>query len=251
MAEPRDILLREVDEELRREQLLKLWEQYGLYVLAAVAAVVIGIGGYKYMEYRRTVAAEAAGARYVAALREFDQQKADAGRAALDELARTAPSGYATLARLRLAAAQRDAGKLGEAAALYDSIANDTGTDPLLADFARLQAAALRLDTSDWTDTQNRLNAVAADSNPWRHSARELLGLAAYKAGKDAEARRHFQALIADGKTPPGIAGRARIMMAILTEAELARAGSQDAGPAEPGARVESGGEGKADKTSK
>ncbi|HEX2338125.1 MAG TPA: hypothetical protein VHI72_16815, partial [Hyphomicrobiaceae bacterium] len=56
---------------------------------------------------------------------------------------------------------------------------------------------------------------------PWRASARELLGLAALKAGKTNEARQQFQRLLSDRDTPPSISERARIMMAMLTEAVL------------------------------
>src|SRR5262245_45262424 len=69
LIEQRDSLAREVDEELRREQLLKLWEKYGTYVVAAIALIVVGVGGIKYYQYRTTVAAEAAGARLAAASR--------------------------------------------------------------------------------------------------------------------------------------------------------------------------------------
>ena len=57
------------------EQLLKLWEQYGTYVIASVVVVIAGIGGFKYYEHRRTQAAEAAGARFTTAAREVAQNK--------------------------------------------------------------------------------------------------------------------------------------------------------------------------------
>ena len=84
-----------------------------------------------------------------------------------------------------------------------------------------MQAASLKVDSAGWTDMQNRLNDLAADGNPWRASARELLGLAAMKAGKIEEAREQFQRLLSDRDTPPSISERARIMMAMLTEKEL------------------------------
>ncbi len=224
MVDQRDVLAREVDEELRREQLLKLWEKYGIFVVAAFALIVIGVGGYKYAEHRAAVAAEAAGARFAAATRDAAQKKAAEAQKTLEDVAANGPSGYATLARLRLAAADQAAGKTAEAAAAYEAISTQRGIDLLLSDYARLQAAMLRLDTSSWTDMQNRLIDLAAEENAWRFSARELLGLAAHKAGKAEEARREFQRLLSDRNTPPGIAERARIMMAVLTEAELARA---------------------------
>lgn len=221
MIDQRDSLAREVDEELRREQLLKLWEKYGTYVVAAIALIVVGVGGVKYYQYRSTVAAEAAGARLAAAARRPASESSADPQKILQEIGTSGPAGYATLARFRLAAADREAGKLAEAAATYEAIANGGAGDRLLADYARLQAASLKLDTAGFTDMQNRLNDLAVDGNPWRASARELLGLAALKAGKTEDARQQFQRLLSDRDTPPSISERARIMMAMLTEAEL------------------------------
>jgi len=231
MVNQKDSLLREVDEELRREYLLKLWEKYGTLVIAAAALIIAGIGGFKYYEHRRALAAEAAGARLATAAREAAQDKAAEAKKSLDDIISTAPSGYVALARLRLAAADRAAGKTAEAVSAYEAIANTSGVDPLLADYARLQAAMLRLDSVSWTDMQNRLNDLAADGNAWRYSARELLGLAAHKAGKTEEARKYFQGLLGDRNTPPGVGERARVMMAMLTEAEMARAPAAEAAP--------------------
>src|SRR5262249_3948755 len=147
MTDQRDSLAREIDEELRREQMLKLWEQYGIYAIAAAALIIVGIGGFKYFEHRRTVAAEAAGAHFPAAAREAAQNKAGEAQKALEEMASSAPAGYAALARLRLAAADRQAGRVAEALAAYEAIAKEKGLDPMLADYARLQAATLRLDS--------------------------------------------------------------------------------------------------------
>jgi len=224
MTDQRDSLAREIDEELRREQLLKLWEQYGTYIIAAAVLIIAGIGGFKYYEYRRTVSAETAGASFTAAAREAAQDKKAEAQKALEGIAANAPAGYAALARLRLAAGDREAGKTEQAASAFEAIAKERGLDPLLADYARLQAAMLRLDAANWTDMQNRLTDLAADGNAWRFSARELLGLAAQKAGKTEEARTQFQRLLGDRNTPPSIGERARIMLAMLTEAELASA---------------------------
>ncbi|MDX2203570.1 MAG: tetratricopeptide repeat protein [Hyphomicrobiaceae bacterium] len=225
MVDDRDVLAREVDEELRREQLLKLWQQYGTYVVGAVALLIAGVGGWKFYEARKIAAEQAAGTRFSLATREAP--KADAkpdAPTALDDIARNGPSGYATLARLRLAAADTAAGKKADAIAKYDAVAKDRRTDPLLADFARLQIAMLTLDTGSWTDIQNQLTPLAAEQSAWRFSARELLGLAALKAGREAEAKQEFERLMGDRSVPPSIAERSRLMLAMLTEAELAKA---------------------------
>src|SRR5262249_1728092 len=150
------------DEELRRERLLKLWEQYGTYVIAAVVVLLAGIGVYKFVENRRAQAAEAAGARLALAGRETAEHKQAAAHKTLEGGAAAAPNADATLARLRLAAALREAGNTKEAISAYEAVAKEGGIDPLLADYALLQAAMLRLDGADWTEMENRLTGLAA-----------------------------------------------------------------------------------------
>lgn len=224
MTDQRDALSREIDEEIRREQLLKLWANYGNYIIAAVLLIIVGIGGYKFWDYRRTVASEAAGVRFVEAGRITGADKRAEAQKAFEEIAASAPAGYAALARLRIASLQQAEGKTAEAVAAYEAVSKESGVDSLLADYARLQAAVLRLDGANWTEMQNRLNDLAADGNPWRYSAWELLGLAAQKAGKTDEARQQFQRLLSDRGTPAGLGERARVMMAVLVEAEQAAA---------------------------
>src|SRR5262245_42939885 len=126
MADTKDMLAREIDEELRREQLLKIWEKYGTYILLAALLVVIGVGGYKYNDYRRAQASEAAGDRFVFAIRDAAVKKTAEAQKAFESMAAAGPTGYATLARLRLANAERVAGNMVKAAAAYDAIAKDS-----------------------------------------------------------------------------------------------------------------------------
>lgn len=233
MVDQRDALAREVDEELRREQFLKLWNKYGVYLIALLVAIILGVGGWKIYQSRKQAAQQAAGTRFSLAVRETPKPEVKPEHpGVLEDIAKNGPGGYATLARLRLAASDKAAGKTAEALATYEAIAKDKGADPLFADYARLQAAMLKLDSSDWTDMQNRLTPLAADSNAWRYSARELLGVAAMKAGKPQEARQEFEKLLTDRNVPPSIAERARLMMVMLTEAEIAKAAEKPAEPA-------------------
>jgi hypothetical protein len=223
MADGTDTLIREVQEELRREQLTRIWERYGTYLIAAVVLLITAVAGYKYLEYHRISTAEAAGASYRAALALTEQGKPDDVQKALEAIAGKSSSGYAALAGLRLAATAAKAGKAAEAVAAFDAIAKGGAGDDLLRDHAALQAAMLRLDTADWTEMQNRLNDLANDKNAWRFSARELLGLAAYKAGRTPEARKAFEQLLGDKGTPPSMVERVQLMLNVLTEADVAK----------------------------
>ena len=139
---------------------------------------------------------------------------------------------------MQLAGAQVKAGKPEAALPIYEVLAKDTSLDPLMRDYATLQAAMLRLDAADWTEMQNRLTPLMGDSSAWRAMARETLGLAAYKAGNADEARKLFEQVLGDRMTPPSVSERALLMLALLTDAEVAKAAAT---PAKPGDAVKAG----------
>jgi hypothetical protein len=217
--EPLDVMAREIDEELRREQLLKLWDKYGVYVLGAVLAVVVGVAGWTYYQHQRVEANETASTQFIFALNDLSGKRILDAQKGLEGLATTAPAGYAALAKLRLAAQQGAEGNILDALKAYEGVVSDESVDSILRDYARLQIAMLKFDSAPFTELRNQISSLASDRSPWRYSARELLGMGAMKAGLEAEARSHFNRLLSDNTTPPGIAERARVMIALLDEA--------------------------------
>jgi hypothetical protein len=233
MADQTDTFVREVQEEIRREQLARLWDRYGAIAIGLAALLVVGVAGYQYAQYSSRVAREAAGRQFEAATLLASSGKAKEAQEAFDAIAKSAPPGYGSLARLRIAGALAEENKRAEAVAAYDAVVKDGGVDVLLRDFAALQAALLRVDEADWTEMQNRLKDLINDGNAWRAPARELLGLAAMKAGNQDEARKAFEQVLGDSSSPPSTAERAQVMMTILTEASMAKSPAAG-GPAKP-----------------
>ena len=224
MADDRDSLLREVDEELRREQMQKLWDRYNGLILGVAALIVVAVGGYKLLEARRIAAAEAAGAEFTAALHLSETAKGDEATKAFEKIAQTGPAGYAALARLHVAGAHAKAGKTDEAVAAYQSIVNDTAADGLLKNFAQLQIATLKVGDGDFTAQKNRLSLLAGEDSAFKITARELLGLSAFKAGKLDEARSYFEPLLIDPKASRAIQERVKIVMGEIARSEVAKA---------------------------
>jgi len=236
MANQDDGFLREVEEELRRERLEKIWKQYGTYILAAAALVVFGVLGYKYVESQRIAAAQKTGARYEDAMALAADGKEGSAAKEFEIIAAEGTGGYPALARLQAAGALLKDGKKVEALAAYEALANEAGADELLREYAALQAAAVRIGEADFTEMQNRLTPLMGDEQPWRYSARELLGLAAFKAGDAKQAREYLTPLLVDQKTPQSIADRAKIVLAEIAAAEIATKASNEPPAAPPAA---------------
>jgi hypothetical protein len=242
MAQTDDDLLRQVEEELRRERLEKIWKQYGTYIFIAAALIVVGVAGYKLWESRRLAAQQASGASYEDALLLLNEKKDGSAEKEFEKLASGGSAGYRALAQLQLAGLQAKQGKKTEALATYDALAGSGSSDIMLRDFARIQAAGLLIGSADFTEIENRLTPLMADTSAWRYSARELLGLAAYKAGKMTDARSILTPLFVDQQTPQTITERAQIIMAEIATAEIAKkAGEAPASAPSPGATAPAG----------
>ena len=211
-------IFREVDEEVRREQLKKLWDQWGNYLVAAAVLIVLGIAAWRAWDWWEMKQAQEAGTRFEAALATAQAGKHEEAEAAFAKIAADSPSGYRTLARLREAAelAQRD-----HAAAIkaYDALAADSRMGRTLQDLAALRAALLLVDSAPASEIQARLEPLTAADRPFRHSARELIALAAWRSGDVKTARRWFDMIVTDAETPSGTRSRIEMMMA-LADAE-------------------------------
>ena len=208
-------LFDEVDEEVRRDQLKKLWDQYSIYIIGLALLIIAGVGGWRGYQYLEAKKAAEAGAAFDRAAELSDQNKHAEAEAAFSDLAAKAPYGYRILARLRTAAeiAARDK---AAAAKAFDDIVADTSVAAPERDLARIRAAQLLLETTTYPNMLQRLEPAAGKDGAFRHSARELLALSAWRAN-DATATRQWLDMIAnDGDTPPGLRSRAEALQALL-----------------------------------
>lgn len=208
-------LFDEVDEEVRREQLKKLWDKYSLYFIALMVLVVAAVGGWRGYQFLEAKKAAEAGATFEKAAELSEQGKHAEAETAFTDLAAKAPSGYRTLSRLRAAAeaASRDP---KAAAKMYDDIAADGGVGSEWRDLAKIRAAGLLVDSVPYAEMQQRLESSADPKSTFRHSAREMLALSAWRNNDTTAARKWLDAIADDGETPPGLRSRAEALQALL-----------------------------------
>jgi hypothetical protein len=206
--------IREVDEEYRRDRIAEVWKRYNGVIVALAVLVVAAVGGWRYWQHREATQAQAAAARYQEALRLDHDGKSEEAAQVLRGLTTDSAAGYRLLARFRLAAetGQQNA---EEGAKAFEALAADGSVPPVMQDLARLRAAMLRLD-ADPAAAQGALERIATPANAWRHTAREMLGLAALKKGDYDAAGRWFDQIAADRETPQSLRSRLEIYTAVV-----------------------------------
>jgi len=211
-----DQFIREVDEEMRRDQLKALWDRFGALIIATCVLIVLVTAGWRgYVWWQERRAAEE-GDRYLAAVEAEQAGRRDEAVAAFEALAAEGQPGYAALARLHLAAARAAAGDAAGAIAGFDAIAADPKVEAGLRDAARVRAALLALNTGDRAGAVARVEGLAVAGNPWRHAAREILGLTAYADGALAKSRQFFVDIQADAESPQNLRARAGRMVSLI-----------------------------------
>jgi hypothetical protein len=208
-------IFREVDEDVRRDKAAEFWAKYQNYIIAAVVLILLATGGWRFYDWRRTAAAEAAGARFEDALELERAGKSGEADAAFAKLATDAPAGYGVLARLA-GAAELAKSDPARAIAAYDSLADDASLGSLFREAARLRAAALRLDNGQADKAKTALEGLAAPTGPFRHTAREMLGAAALAAGDFDGAGRWLDMIVADPAAPQGARQNAEQMLGLV-----------------------------------
>jgi len=208
-------LFDEVDEEVRRDQLKKLWDKYSIFIIAGALLIIAGVGGWRGYQYFEAKKAAEAGAAFDKAVELSEANKHTEAEAAFNDLAAKAPSGYRMLARLR-AAAEVASHDPKAVAKLYDDIAADRSVGAEPQDLARIRAAGLLVDSAPYSEMLQRLESSTGPQATFRHTARELLALSAWRANDAAAARKWLDLIANDGETPPSLRSRAEALQALL-----------------------------------
>ena len=211
-------IFQEVDEEVRREQLKKLWERHGVYLIAACVLLVVAVGGWRTYEWWEAKKAAQAGSAFQAAVALASEGKNKEAEEAFAKVASSGTATYRMLAKFREAAevARRDP---NAAVAIYDQLAADNSLGRVLQDLAALRAGTILVDTAPYGDIVRRLEPLTAPDRTFRHSARTMLALAAWRANDATAMRRWSDMIMADADTPSGTRGQIQMLQA-LSDAE-------------------------------
>jgi len=209
-------IFREIDEELRRDNLLKLWSRYGRYIIAIAVFALVVAGGFVAWRDHQLSERRAQSTRYAGALTLAREGKEADAVKVFAAIAHEG-GGYAILAAFEEAALLAKSGDREAAAAAYDRVAAASEFDPDLRGLAVLLSVMQRMPEADAQTTIDRLAPLTASGNPWRPSAIELTALARLKLQDKSGALALFKSLADDPATPQSLRARAAEMATALT----------------------------------
>lgn len=212
-----DNVFREVDEELRRERLEKLWEKYGTIVIGAIALFILGVAGSIWWQNQQVSKRQAAGDQFIQALRDVAKADTDKADEKFKALIESSPKGYEIMSRLHLASNLAAKGQTGEAEILYKKVTLNPSADKILRDYAKLNLAILKLENATYEETSKALSEFTKTGAIWQNTANEVVALAAFKEGKFDTAKTKFSDILTNKSTPSALKRRAQIMMDVIS----------------------------------
>ena len=200
---------REVDEELRRDQIRTLFSRYGLLAALAVVLLLGSLGGYFWWQHYRQSRAEEQAETLSAIYTDITAGKAKEVGPRLEKLAEEGNEGYRMVAQLTTAALAAEQTEKEAAVAAYKRIAADEDAAEPFRNLALVRQTALEFDALVPAVVIERLKPLATEGNPWFASAGEMVALAYMKQQKPELAAPIFAAIAKDVGAPPGVARRA------------------------------------------
>lgn len=213
MAHNDDSFFREVNEELRSDQLKNAWARYGKIAIGLAVAIVVGTAGWRGYEYWDSNNSSQSGDRFIAALTLASEGKNDEALAALGAIEKDGTGAYPVLAKMRAASVQQAKGDAAAAVETYRQIGNDNTAPQAVRDLAKMRAAFILVDTGSYEQVAAEAEILSSQGHVLANSAREALGLSAYKAGNMPQAKQWFQQIANDAAAPRNVANRAQILL--------------------------------------
>ncbi|MGV3481631.1 MAG: tetratricopeptide repeat protein [Sphingobium sp.] len=207
---------REVDEELRREQIATVWQRWGRWMLVGLIVALGAFGGWLWWNHERTKEAEADGEAVTKIFTDMSEGRGQDAEKALKPFTESDIEGYRAAAKLTTASLRLTANDSKGAIAGYKAVAEDASLAKPYRDLALIRWTAAEYDTMKPQDVVARLKPLAVKGNPWFGSAGEMVAIAYINLNKPELAGPLFGEIARDEGVPETIRQRAVQMAGLL-----------------------------------
>ncbi|MDB5697719.1 MAG: hypothetical protein JWN69_523 [Alphaproteobacteria bacterium] len=207
---------REVDEELRRDQVNRAMRRYGVVAGILILLFLAAVGGYLWWQQQKEAQASEQAEKLNGVFEDIGAGRTSGIDARLDAVAGKGGAGYRAAALLTKADLAVQAGNDAAAIAGFMAVAQDEDFARPYRDLALIRQTALEFDTLAPAAVIERLKPMAVAGNPWFGSAGEMVAIAHLKQQKPELAGPIFAAMAKDESVPRSIRSRAREMAGSL-----------------------------------
>ena len=207
---PNEAFLREVDENLRREQMETFAKRYGKWLIAGLILFLIAVGGYLYWQQKQQERSQAQSEELTQVYDQIGNRNLDPAKKRLEKLEQANNDVVRAAASLAQAAVALEKNDRAGALAKFHSVADDSGLPKPYRDAALIRATTLEFDSLKPQDVISRMEPLAKPGNPWFGSAGELTAMAYLKMGQKDKAGRLFASMASDKTVPETIRNRAQ-----------------------------------------
>ncbi|MDQ3074480.1 MAG: tetratricopeptide repeat protein [Pseudomonadota bacterium] len=204
-----DSFVREVDENLRRDQMADRAKRYGALVVGGIVLFLVAVAGYLFWQNREQKRAEAATEQLTITLQDIGANQTAAAPGQLDTLRQSDADGVRATAGLTRAALALQQGNRKLASTVYAEIAADTSLPRPYRDLALVRGTALEFDALKPDEVIVRLQPLAEPGQPFFGSAGEMVGMALIAKGQKPAAAQLFAKIAADNGVPDSLRSRA------------------------------------------
>ncbi|KQM61370.1 MULTISPECIES: tetratricopeptide repeat protein [unclassified Sphingomonas] len=225
-----EAFIREVDEELRREQMSNIGKRYGLFIIAAVVLALVAFGGWTWWQHRQNTLAGEQGEQLATALDDIQSGRVAQATELVGKLTtsdRDAVRATALLTQADMLLSKNDT--KGAAAAFGKVAADETLAQPF-RDMALVRQTAVEYDSLQPQQVIDRLRGLADKGSPWLGSAGEMVAVAYLRQNKLQQAGQTFALIAQTDGVPESVRARAVQMAGSL---------GVDAAPAAPTAAAQ------------
>lgn len=204
-----DAFIREVDEELRRDQMAQFGKRWGIAAIVAVVVLLAAFGGYLYWQHHQQVVAGEEGETLQQAYDALAAEEPAKAAKPLATLAASSREGYRALALITQADVLLQKNDLKGAAKKFADVANDASLPQPFRDQALVRQTAAEFDTMTPQAVVERLRPLAVPGNPWFGSAGEMTAISYMRMNRADLAGTMFQKIGGDEGVPESIRQRA------------------------------------------
>ena len=208
--------VREVDEDIKEEERVKLWKKVFPYVVSISLGIIIFTSGYVFWNNYTESLNQQLGDDFTAAVQLANEEDLDASILALNRIVDEGSDGYVTFAKMKKASLLIQRGELELGLNIYLDLERNA-VDQSFRDIASILYVLNSMDTKDPKALLEKINKLES-SQIWRSSALEMKAFLKLKQNKVEEARKIFEGILNLPSTPSSLATRAKNMVDYLKD---------------------------------